>query len=140
MGVCLTCNQDTPPPTIFAEAPLATDVHKYVQFNGVKFTEAVTFVEGVASNATMLVGDAEVTLRNAFKLGADLVAEKPYNVVGFVAIFNENIQVYFLSAEALTTAVDNVTINQNITKFFENGQLIIIKNGVRYNAQGAVVK
>ena len=127
-------------PTIFAEAPLATDVHKYVQFNGVKFTEAVTFVEGVASNATMLVGDAEVTLRNAFKLGADLVAEKPYNVVGFVAIFNEDIQVYFLSAEALTTAVDNVTINQNITKLFENGQLVIIKNGVRYNAQGAVVK
>lgn len=127
-------------PTIFAEAPLATDVHKYVQFNGVKFTEAVTFDEGVASNATMLVGETEVTLRNAFKLGADFVAEKPYNVVGFVAIFNEDIQVYFLSAEALTTAVDNVTINQNITKFFENGQLVIIKNGVRYNAQGAVVQ
>lgn len=127
-------------PTIFAEAPLATDVHKYVQFNGVKFTESATFEEGVASNATMLVGETEVTLRNAFKLGADFVAEKPYNVVGFVAIFNEDIQVYFLSAEALTTAVDNVTINQNITKFFENGQLVIIKNGVRYNAQGAVVK
>lgn len=127
-------------PTIFAEAPLATDVHKYVQFNGVKFTEAVTFDEGVASNATMLVGETEVTLRNAFKLGADFVAEKPYNVVGFVAIFNENVQVYFLSAEALTTAVDNVTVDQNITKFFENGQLVIIKNGVRYNAQGAVVK
>lgn len=127
-------------PTIFAEAPLATDVHKYVQFNGVKFTEAVKFDEGVASNATMLVGETEVTLRNAFKLGADFVAEKPYNVVGFVAIFNENVQVYFLSAEALTTAVDNVTVDQNITKFFENGQLIIIKNGVRYNAQGAVVK
>lgn len=127
-------------PTIFAEAPLATDVHKYVQFNGVKFTESATFEEGVASNATMLVGETEVTLRNAFKLGADFVAEKPYNVVGFVAIFNEDIQVYFLSAEALTTAVDNVTIDQNITKFFENGQLVIIKNGVRYNAQGAVVK
>ena len=127
-------------PTIFAEAPLATDVHKYVQFNGVKFTESATFEEGVASNATMLVGETEVTLRNAFKLGADFVAEKPYNVVGFVAIFNEDIQVYFLSAEALTTAVDNVTVDQNITKFFENGQLVIIKNGVRYNAQGAVVK
>lgn len=38
------------------------------------------------------------------------------------------------------TAVDNVTVNQNITKFFENGQLIIIKNGVKFNAQGQVVK
>ncbi|MBQ8387205.1 MAG: chitobiase/beta-hexosaminidase C-terminal domain-containing protein [Paludibacteraceae bacterium] len=41
---------------------------------------------------------------------------------------------------APTTAIDNVTVDQNITKFFENGQLVIIKNGVRYNAQGAVVK
>ena len=88
----------------------------------------------------MLVGETEVTVRNAFKLGADLVAEKPYNVVGFVAIFKENVQVYFLSAEALTSAVDNVTVNQNITKFFENGQLVIIKNGVRYNAQGQVIE
>lgn len=39
-----------------------------------------------------------------------------------------------------TTGVDNVTTNQNITKFFENGQLIIIKNGVKFNAQGQVVK
>jgi hypothetical protein len=38
------------------------------------------------------------------------------------------------------TAVDNVTVNQNITKFFENGQLIIIKDGVKFNAQGQVVK
>lgn len=41
---------------------------------------------------------------------------------------------------APTTAVDNVTVNQNITKFFENGQLIIIKDGVKFNAQGQVVK
>lgn len=41
---------------------------------------------------------------------------------------------------APSTAVDNVTVNQNITKFFENGQLVIIKNGVRYNAQGQMIK
>ena len=39
-----------------------------------------------------------------------------------------------------STAVDNVTINQNITKFFENGQLIIVKDGVKFNAQGQVIK
>ena len=47
-------------------------------------------------------------------------------------------QVTILSTS--TTAVDNVTVNQNITKFFENGQLVIIKNGVRYNAQGQVIE
>ena len=40
----------------------------------------------------------------------------------------------------VSTAVDNVTVNQNITKFFENGQLIIVKDGVKFNAQGQMVK
>lgn len=39
-----------------------------------------------------------------------------------------------------STAVDNVTVNQQTTKFIENGQLIIVKNGVRYNALGQVTK
>ena len=38
------------------------------------------------------------------------------------------------------TAVDNLTVDQPACKFIENGQLIIIKNGVRYNAQGQVIK
>lgn len=39
-----------------------------------------------------------------------------------------------------STAVDNVTVNQQATKFIENGQLFIVKNGVRYNALGQVTK
>lgn len=38
------------------------------------------------------------------------------------------------------TAIDNTNIDAKVVKFFENGQLVIIKNGVRYNAQGAVVR
>ena len=34
-------------------------------------------------------------------------------------------------------AIDNVETNAKAIKFFENGQLIILKNGVRYNALGA---
>ena len=37
-------------------------------------------------------------------------------------------------------AIDNTAIDAKAVKFFENGQLIIIKNGVKYNAQGAVVR
>lgn len=36
-----------------------------------------------------------------------------------------------------TTAIDNTAIAPKATKTFENGQLVIIKNGVRYNALGA---
>ena len=38
------------------------------------------------------------------------------------------------------TAIDNNAVVEKAQKFIENGQLFIIKNGVRYNAQGAVVK
>ncbi len=36
-----------------------------------------------------------------------------------------------------TTAIDNTVMESKAVKFFENGQLVIIKNGVKYNALGA---
>ena len=38
------------------------------------------------------------------------------------------------------SAVDNITTTVVPVKVIENGQLIIIKNGVKYNVAGAVVK
>ena len=38
------------------------------------------------------------------------------------------------------TGIDNTEMNVKAVKTFENGQLVIIKNGVKYNAQGAIVK
>lgn len=38
------------------------------------------------------------------------------------------------------TAVDNIEAGAKAVKIVENGQLVIIKNGVRYNAQGTIVK
>ena len=35
------------------------------------------------------------------------------------------------------TALSNITVESKAVKFFENGQLVIIKNGVKYNALGA---
>ena len=43
-------------------------------------------------------------------------------------------------SDGTTTGLDNITIDTNITKTIVNGQLIIIKNGVKYNVAGAVVK
>ena len=40
---------------------------------------------------------------------------------------------------ALPTAIDNTEEAVKTVKFFENGQLMIMKNGVKYNAQGARV-
>ena len=38
------------------------------------------------------------------------------------------------------TAIDNTNADAKAVKMIENGQLIIIKNGVRYNVAGQQVK
>lgn len=49
--------------------------------------------------------------------------------------------IYAKAPEAeFPTAIDNTNVDAKAVKFFENGQLIILKNGVKYNAQGAIVK
>lgn len=84
-------------------------------------------------------------LRNTFNL-----VEHP-EMLGAEVLIYGSLEAYFklpgikspTSIEVLSnsaTSIDNVVLNQNITKFFENGQLIIIKDGVKFNAQGQVVK
>ena len=43
-------------------------------------------------------------------------------------------------AEGPATALENIAIEGKVVKTIINGQLIIIKNGVQYNAQGQVIK
>ena len=88
-----------PEPTLFTEVPTKADLNKYVKFENVTFTANATFTTSSATNATMVVNGTNVTLRNTFKLAATLSKDKAYNIVGFVAIYNSTIQVYFLSAE-----------------------------------------
>jgi len=52
-------------------------------------------------------------------------AGNPFNVTDIVLVGN------------FTTAIDNTVMENKATKTFENGQLVIIKNGVKYNALGA---
>ena len=41
-----------------------------------------------------------------------------------------------ITYEANSSGVEDVVVNKQATKFFENGQLVIMKDGIRYNAQG----
>lgn len=42
--------------------------------------------------------------------------------------------------KATTDAIDNTTVVEKAVKVIENGQLVIIRNGVKYNAVGAVIE
>ena len=44
------------------------------------------------------------------------------------------------TAGSITTALDNISTQTPATKMIKNGQLIILKNGVEYNALGAIMK
>ena len=52
-------------------------------------------------------------------------AGEPFNVTDIVLVGN------------FPTALSNTEVENKAVKFFENGQLVIIKNGVKYNALGA---
>lgn len=53
-------------------------------------------------------------------------AGNPFNVTDVVLVMEEEAQ-----------GIENTAIEGKAVKFFENGQLVIIKNGVKYNALGA---
>lgn len=99
-----------PEPTVFATVPTKADANKYVKFENVSLTANVTFTTASATNATMVVNGTNVTLRNSFKLAATLSKDKTYDIVGAVAIYNSNIQIYFISAEEIVPPVVNHTI------------------------------
>ncbi len=50
---------------------------------------------------------------------------EPFNVTDIVLVGN------------FSTAISNTAVESKAVKFFENGQLVIIKNGIKYNALGA---
>ena len=47
---------------------------------------------------------------------------------------------YAIWKQDTTTALDNIAVEGKAVKAIINGQLIIIKNGVQYNAQGVILK
>ena len=47
---------------------------------------------------------------------------------------------YAIWKQGTTTALENIAVEGKAVKAIINGQLIIIKNGVQYNAQGAILK
>ena len=64
-------------------------------------------------------------------------------VLAIYAEYNGTPQVndaIFVSVDRVPTAIDNTAVETKTFKTFENGQLVIIKNGIKYNATGAVIR
>ena len=127
---------EAPAAEVVADVTVA-DVNKYIVMQEVEFDADAAFAEGSQSNITM----NGVAVRNQFKNGYAFEAGKKYNIYGVVTIYNNNPQIYFIDAEEITpTAINNVAVEDKAVKVIREGQLFIMKNGVLYNAQGAIVK
>jgi len=99
---------------------------------GTAFTGCVAVDPNAVGIATALPGKANETEAYPIKVQA----------IASTVIIRETVGGYMLQKIEIgaTTAVENVTENAKSEKFFENGQLVIIKNGVKYNALGAQIK
>lgn len=85
----------------------------------------ITSNEGYALNSLTYNGTQMVQTAP----GAPISFTMPAEAVTVAASFGD-----------ITTGIDNTDAEVKSVKFFENGQLFIEKNGVIYNAQGAIVK
>lgn len=110
------------------------------------------------TSPTELYGDAKGEKLGTIVNGTstELVIDGDYAYVGLRsnsgAMYLDEIQITWIAGTAATytdysttcdttsTALDNVAVEGKAVKAIVNGQLIIIKNGVQYNAQGQVIK
>lgn len=70
------------------------------------------------------------------------VENQTLKLTGEISAFNGNVYNVTISGTlpAVPSALDNVTTTVAPVKAIVNGQLVIVKDGVQYNAQGAVIK
>ena len=119
------------------------------------------FLENVTINTTPNILEAGITKmipvlktqaftgeNNTFFLGANEVLYKAStsgNIMAMRAYFQfstltpeqlRNVRARVVFNENTETSVDNITIDESAVKVIQNGQLIIIRNGVKYNVQG----
>ena len=77
-------------------APVAADVNKVMVWENVAIEGAF---EGAKTTIKAALGEDSIAFYNQFQLSQTFEAGKAYNIVGAVAIYKENVQVYFISAE-----------------------------------------
>lgn len=95
---------------------------------GEKFADQTAMTDGEGYKELALTDDLRTALSEAshWMIQFNKEAIDAFNVTDIVLVLKDD-----------TTAVENVEAEAKAVKMIENGQVIIIKNGIRYNALGA---
>jgi len=105
-----------------------------------------TTVPAYDASANTFANVTEVTDNNGLTIhvGDTVIAHGNYTYYTQTSMHELKQGCYLVYAKApgapYPTDIDNTAAEQKAIKVIENGQLFIIKNGVRYDAQGAVVR
>ena len=91
---------------------------------------AASYLVTTAGSLTFLRGGLEIV-----EVGDVMIA-----YIGVLCSDHKWYNITLTTGTELPTALENLDTTVAPVKVIENGQLIIIRNGVQYNAQGAVVK
>ena len=94
---------------------------------GEKFADQTAMTDGEGYKELAFTDDLRTAVSEAshWMVQFNKEALNPFNVTDIVLVMEEE------------QAVDNVNANVKAVKLIENGQIVILKNGVRYNALGA---
>lgn len=112
-----------------------------------KNSKPVPGVEGAEASNIAIATDGDtipVQLPNGAERTALNLVDNPGNLNAMVKVYG-TLEVYFgfngvknvSNHEISTTAIKNVAAEQKAVKVIENGQIVFIKNGVKFNALGA---
>ena len=95
---------------------------------GGKFADKSAMTDGLGYAELPLTNELQTRLANAahWMIQFNKEAGEPFNVTDVVLVVNDT-----------PSAVENNTVAAKAVKMIENGQIVIINNGVRYNALGA---
>jgi len=106
---------------------------------GVDDATPIASIDGLTQeNCYVLSGTNEYGVGFYRILGNTLKAHKAYVIYSGNAAPRR--MRFVFNQEQVVTGIDNANADTKAEKRIENGQLIIIKNGVRYNAQGQLIK
>ena len=129
---------EAPSPAEAKAVPTAKEVNTYLVLKGVTLAkDAATKSGSSLQNVEATFKGGTIQLRDQFGVVVDgTIKAGSYDVEGFVSVYNTTVQFYITKITSTATAIDNAAVEAPAIKTIENGQLIIIRDGVKYNAMG----
>ena len=96
--------------------------------------ETVTLEKGKFNNYSIDITNG--TARSTITFAGAQASKSRFFLDDVVVKTNATMKDYRTNCDGISTEIENATVAEKAVKMIENGQLVIIREGVKYNAQG----